>query len=88
VSTDGGASWADARLADPVLPIAHTRFLFPWTWTGGETVLISRATDETGYVQPSRNELVAVRGTGSIYHYNGQQNWRVATDGTITNVYA
>jgi sulfane dehydrogenase subunit SoxC len=51
-------------------------------------VLISRATDETGYVQPSRDELVAVRGTGSIYHYNGQQSWRVAADGAITNFYA
>jgi sulfane dehydrogenase subunit SoxC len=88
VSTDGGQTWADARLADPVLPIAHTRFLFPWTWTGAEAILVSRATDETGYVQPTRDELVSVRGTGSIYHYNGQQNWRVAADGTLTNYYA
>jgi sulfane dehydrogenase subunit SoxC len=88
VSTDGGKTWADARLADPVLPIAHTRFLLPWTWTGSDDILTSRATDETGYVQPSRDDLVAARGTGSIYHYNGQQNWRVAANGTITNYYA
>jgi sulfane dehydrogenase subunit SoxC len=88
VTTDGGASWADAQLVDPVLPIAHTRFLFPWTWDGSEAILTSRATDETGYVQPTRDELVSVRGTGSFYHYNGQQNWRVAADGTITNFYA
>jgi sulfane dehydrogenase subunit SoxC len=88
VSTDGGQTWADARLVDPVLPIAHTRFLLPWTWDGSEAILTSRATDETGYVQPSRQDLVGVRGTGSIYHYNGQQNWRVAADGTITNFYA
>ena len=88
VSTDGGQTWADTRLVDPVLPIAHTRFLFPWTWDGSEAVLISRATDETGYVQPSRDALVGVRGTGSVYHYNGQQNWRVAADGTVTNFYA
>jgi sulfane dehydrogenase subunit SoxC len=88
VSADGGKTWADARLVDPVLPIAHTRFLFPWTWDGTDAVLVSRATDETGYVQPTRDELVAARGTGSIYHYNGQQNWRVAADGTITNFYA
>jgi sulfane dehydrogenase subunit SoxC len=88
VSTNGGTSWADAQLVDPVLPIAHTRFLFPWTWDGSEAILISRATDESGYVQPSRDELVSVRGTGSVYHYNGQQNWRGAADGTITNFYA
>jgi sulfane dehydrogenase subunit SoxC len=88
VSTDGGQTWADARLVDPVLPIAHTRFLSPWTWDGSEAVLTSRATDETGYVQPSRDALVGVRGTGSVYHYNGQQNWRVAADGTVTNFYA
>jgi sulfane dehydrogenase subunit SoxC len=88
VSTDGGQTWADARLVDPVLPIAHTRFLFPWTWDGSEAVLTSRATDETGYVQPSRDDLVSVRGTASFYHYNGQQNWRVAADGTVTNFYA
>src|SRR5919199_316255 len=88
VSTNGGETWADARLVDPVLPIAHTRFLFPWTWDGSEAILTSRATDETGYVQPSRDELVGVRGTASIYHYNGQQNWHVAADGTVTNFYA
>ena len=76
------------RIRLPVLPVAHTRFLFPWVWDGSESILTSRATDETGYVQPSRDELVSVRGTGSIYHYNGQQNWRVAADGTITNYYA
>ena len=88
VSTDGGQTWADARLVDPVLPISHTRFLLPWTWDGSEAVLTSRATDETGYVQPSREELVSVRGTASIYHYNGQQNWRVAADASVTNFYA
>jgi sulfane dehydrogenase subunit SoxC len=88
VSTDGGQTWADARLVDPVLPVAHTRFLFGWNWDGSEAVLTSRATDETGYSQPSRNQLVSARGTASFYHYNGQQNWRVASDGSITNYYA
>jgi sulfane dehydrogenase subunit SoxC len=88
VSADGGMSWADAQLQDPVLPIAHTRFRFPWVWDGAEATLLSRATDETGYVQPSRDQLIAVRGTGSIYHYNGIQAWRVAADGSVTNVNA
>lgn len=87
VSTDGGQTWTDAQLDDPVLPISHTRFRAPWTWSGTETVLQSRATDETGYVQPSRAALVDVRGTGSIYHYNGIQSWKVAADGKVTNVY-
>ena len=63
VSTDGGQTWGDATLDAPVLPQSHTRFHFPWTWDGQEAILTSRATDETGYVQPTREELVAVRGT-------------------------
>jgi sulfane dehydrogenase subunit SoxC len=86
VSVDGGRSWANATLQEPVLPISHTRFRFPWVWDGGEAVLQSRATDETGYVQPSRDDLVAVRGTGSIYHYNGITRWHVASDGAVTYV--
>jgi sulfane dehydrogenase subunit SoxC len=70
------------------LPIAHTRFRFPWTWTGGQAVLQSRAYDESGFLQPSRAELVNVRGTGSIYHYNGIQSWKIAAEGQVTNVYA
>ena len=87
VSADGGQTWSDAELDEPVLPIAHTRFRAPWNWSGTETVLQSRATDDTGYVQPSRKALVDVRGTGSIYHYNGIQSWKVAADGKVANVY-
>jgi len=89
VSTDGGKSWAEAGLDGPVMPISHTRFRFPWTWNGQEVILMSRATDETGYVQPTREALVAVRGTSSIYHYNGIQSWKIAANtGAITNYYA
>jgi sulfane dehydrogenase subunit SoxC len=88
VSTDGGLTWGEARLDEPILPIAHTRFRFPWTWTGGQAVLQSRPYDESGFVQPSRAELVTVRGTGSIYHYNGIQSWKIAAEGQVTNVYA
>jgi sulfane dehydrogenase subunit SoxC len=88
VSTDGGNTWGDAKLDDPVLPQSHTRFRFPWTWDGSEAILTSRATDETGYVQPTREELVAVRGTNSRYLNNGQQNWKVtAGTGAVTNYY-
>jgi sulfane dehydrogenase subunit SoxC len=91
VSVDGGRTWRAARLQAPILPICHTRFRFPWTWDGGEAILQSRCVDETGYVQPTIGQLVAVRGlngpTGSVYHLNGIQSWHVATDGKVTNVH-
>ena len=86
VSTDGGGSWAAAKLQDPVLPLAHTRFRFDWRWDGAETVLASRCIDETGDVQPTRAALIAVRGTQSSYHNNAIQGWRIARDGTVENV--
>lgn len=88
VSTDDGHTRGDAILDDPVLPQAHTRFHFPWVWDGTEAILASRATDETGYVQPTREELVAVRGTNSRYLNNSQQNWKIAAGtGAVTNYY-
>ena len=67
VSADGGKSWAPAALQEPVLPKALTRFRAAWQWNGGPAVLQSRATDETGMVQPTRAQFVAERGrAGSI----------------------
>jgi sulfane dehydrogenase subunit SoxC len=86
VSTDAGATWRDAALQEPRLPIAFTRFRFPWQWTGSEATLASRATDETGYVQPTRESLVAVRGLNSQYHCNAIKSWKIAADGKVTNV--
>lgn len=86
VSTDGGRTWGLAELQQPVLPLAHTRFRFPWHWNGEEAILQSRATDETGYVQPTRAALIARRGSASLYHYNGIQSWRVSPDGRVTHV--
>ena len=60
VSTDGGRSWQDAQLNEPILSKALTRFRLPWWWDGKETSLQSRCTDETGYLQPTQ-ELAAVR---------------------------
>jgi sulfane dehydrogenase subunit SoxC len=85
VSTDGGATWADATLQSPVLPKAHTRFTHPWTWDGREAVLVARCTDETGSVQPSRAELVAARGVNSTYHCHATQGWKVNGDGSIVD---
>ncbi len=86
VSTDGGRSWAVAELQDPVLPLAHTRFRFDWSWDGSESILASRCIDETGDVQPTRAALIAVRGTQSSYHNNAIQGWRIAQNGSVENV--
>ena len=51
VSADGGQSWAEAALQEPVLPKAFARFRAPWNWDGGPAVLLSRAWDEAGNVQ-------------------------------------
>ncbi len=85
VSTDGGAKWRPAELQEPVLSRCLTRFRVPWTWDGGPALLQSRAVDETGYVQPSRQQLVDVRGVNSQYHFNGIQTWKVAPSGEVSN---
>ncbi|HEV8437694.1 MAG TPA: sulfite dehydrogenase [Methylomirabilota bacterium] len=88
VSTDAGKTWRGARLQQPVLPLAHTRFRLDWRWDGREAILQSRCADETGYVQPTLGELVRVRGQNSIYFNNAIQSWMVAADGSVHNVHA
>jgi sulfane dehydrogenase subunit SoxC len=85
VSADGGAAWQAAQLQEPVLSKAFTRFRLPWKWDGKETTLVSRCTDETGYLQPSREDLVAARGMNSNYHCNALKPWKVNADGSVTN---
>jgi len=86
ITTDGGRTWVNAALQEPRLPIALTRFRLPWRFDGQDARIASRAIDETGYVQPSREALIAARGTNSVYHYNGIKFWHVRGDGTVTNV--
>jgi sulfane dehydrogenase subunit SoxC len=86
VSTNGGISWTEAALQEPVLPKCLTRFRLPWTWDGGPALLQSRVVDDTGYVQPPKQALVDARGVNSGYHFNAMQTWRVAPSGAITNV--
>ena len=84
VSTDGGRSWQEARLQEPVLRQAHTRFRHLWRWDGSETGIMSRAADDTGYVQPTRAALRAVRGRRARrYHLNPITAWRVRPDGRV-----
>lgn len=86
VSVDGGVSWQPATLDEPVLAKAATRFRFPFTWNGQATVIASRCVDETGYVQPTREEIIAARGPNSTYHYNGIKRWTIRPDGSVTSV--
>ena len=62
VSADNGRSWMEAELQQPVHRKAHTRFRFGWNWDGGETVLLSRCTDDQGWEQPSAAELGKILG--------------------------
>jgi sulfane dehydrogenase subunit SoxC len=53
VSTDGGATWARARLESPVSVHAWRRWTFAWEGAEpGEHELVCRATDAAGNTQP------------------------------------
>ena len=83
VSTDGGANWLVAELQEPVMSLAHTRFRLPWKWDGKPAVLMSRAVDETGAVQPTLAEFRAKRGAGTDYHFSYIRAWVVEPDGQV-----
>lgn len=83
VSTDSGTSWHDAQLQTPSLDRSHVRFVHMWNWDGTPTRLMSRATDETGYVQPALSEFKRARGSGTDYHFNAIRSWDVTVDGSV-----
>ncbi len=86
VSVDGGRNWRSARLEGPVMSKCLTRFNLDWVWDGKAALVMSRATDETGYVQPTYRQLREVRGSRSIYHNNAVQTWWVQESGEVRNV--
>lgn len=86
VSADGGRSWRTAELQLPVLTKALTRFSIDWKWDGSPALLQSRCVDETAFVQPTMDQLRAVRGTRSPYHNNAIQTWQVDAGGGVHNV--
>ncbi len=92
VSINGGKTWYPAQLQSVPEPICTVRFSFPWVWDGKPAILQSRCTDETGYVQPTLKQLVAIRGSngpfGSVYHLNAIQSWAVNETGDVSNVHA
>jgi sulfane dehydrogenase subunit SoxC len=96
VSADGGQTWAQAALQEPVLPKAFTRFNVPWRWDGGRAVLQSRAWDDKGNVQPTRAEFVAHRGELKApvpvmafpnQHFNAITSWGIDSAGEVKHVY-
>ncbi|MGZ5176800.1 MAG: sulfite dehydrogenase [Burkholderiales bacterium] len=97
VSVDSGKNWAPARLQQPVLSKAFTRFSMPWRWNGGPAVLQSRAWDDAGNAQPTRAEFVAQRGELKTVpavaafpnqHFNAITSWAIDEKGEVKHVYA
>ncbi|MEL6595039.1 MAG: sulfite dehydrogenase [Pseudomonadota bacterium] len=86
VSKDGGITWETARLGTQGDTKALTRFYLDTDWNGEEWLLQARAMDETGYVQPTKDQLREMRGENSIYHNNCIQTWYVKADGEAENV--
>ncbi|WP_444668058.1 sulfite dehydrogenase [Cereibacter changlensis] len=86
VSIDGGRNWQTARLTGDSKPKALVRFYLDIDWDGEEMMLQSRAIDETGYVQPTKDALREIRGLNNVYHNNGIQTWWVKADGEVENV--
>ncbi|MBC8109519.1 MAG: sulfite dehydrogenase [Verrucomicrobia bacterium] len=84
VSTDAGKSWHLAKLQEPVLDKAHTAFRYLWHWKGENTEIMSRATDETGYLQPTLTQLIEARGADmGGYHVNPVTAWQLKRDGQV-----
>ena len=88
VSADGGKSWAEAAIKSQVLPKALVRFEMPWRWDGRPAVLQSRCTDDTGYVQWTREAMIKERGHTGNYHTNCITSWAVNEQGEVRHVYA
>ena len=97
ISADGGKTWAQAALQEPIHSKAFTRFRAPWRWDGGPAVLQSRAWDEAGYAQPTREQFTGVRGQAEkvpaltaypSQHYNAITSWAVDRNGEVKHVYA
>jgi sulfane dehydrogenase subunit SoxC len=85
VSADGGQTWGEAALTEPVLSKSFTRFRMAWRWNGGPAMLMSRAIDESGAVQPTRDNFISEYGARSNYHNNTIHAWGIATNGGVTN---
>ena len=54
-----------------------------WEWKGARATVMRRATDDTGYVQPTRAAFEAARGKGTDFHFNHIRSWRIEPDGSV-----
>jgi sulfane dehydrogenase subunit SoxC len=86
ITLDGGINWFEARIDGLSLNKSIHRFYFEFDWDGSPLLLQSRAHDDTGYVQPTKDALRKIRGPSSVYHNNGIQTWAVDSDGRAQNV--
>ena len=87
ISADAGKTWRDANLQGPIYAKSFTRFRLPWEWNGNAVVLQSRAIDEKGHVQPTRQAFTSQYIAGMNYHNHYIQSWAIAADGSISNVH-
>lgn len=89
VTTDGGRTWRQAVLEEPVLDKCLTRFRLRWDWNGSPTAIASRTVDSTGYVQPTVEEIQKVRAiSGFTQHHNGIFPWSINERGEVKNAIA
>jgi sulfane dehydrogenase subunit SoxC len=86
VTVDGGRTWREAMLEEPVLDKCLTRFRYRWNWDGSPAKLASRARDNTRYVQPTVEDLARARAiVGFVQHHNGIFPWTSSQDGEVRN---
>jgi len=87
ISIDGGKNWQKAQFTSMQLPKAVTRFAFKTKWRNKPMMIQSRATDDTGFTQPTATQLNKSRGKEGIYHRNAIQTWEVKSNGEVNNVH-
>jgi len=87
ISLDGGNNWVEASLKGLILPKAWTRFSYIIKWDGKKKVLLSRAIDDSGHIQPSIDKLIENVGVEGIYHRNPVIGWEVKSNGEVNNVH-
>jgi len=86
ISLDGGRNWQHTRLDGPSFDRSVHRFYFEFPWDGKPMMMQSRAIDDHGFVQPTKQQLRKARGVNSIYHNNSIQTWLVNNQGSVENV--
>ena len=84
---DGGKNWREATLEEPIMDKCLTRFKAAWNWDGGPAMLMSRAVDSTGYVQPTRggDPEGARASPASCSTTTAIQPWAVNEKGEVRN---